>query len=470
MSGTEADLPEARALARDPNSAAAHAALALALERLQRWEKAAAAYAQSLVLRPADQGTLQGLGRVLLRLNRRAELAGWIEKGIAHEPQTAMLHGMLAAQLLAFGKLDDAVRAMDEMLARDPMSGTAHAILSEMKRYRPGDPHFAALERAAANSAALPAEEQCVLRYTLGKAYDDVGRHADAFEQYIAANRIRRGLLDYDFVHALGQFARVQAAFTPELLRLRRGIGNPSERPIFIIGMMRSGTTLVEQILASHPSVHGGGETPNFQTAALQAIPGYPETVPQTSPGDLRRVAEIYLRLAGQGVRGATRLTDKTLSNDVFAGLIHIALPNARLIHVVRDAVDTCLSNFSMNFGTTYPYTCDLSELGQYYRAERRMMDYWRELLPERLFLEVRYENVVADLEGETRRMLAFCGLDWDPACLAFDKSDRAVWTASAAQVRRPLYASSVGRWRPPPAVLKPLLDGLGEYAAGDAG
>ena len=448
------------------DDAAAHASQALAFERLQRWDKAAAAYEQSLALRPADQDTLQGLARVLLRLNRRAELTGWIEKAIAHEPQTAMLHGMLAAQLLAFGKLDDAVRAMDGMLARDPMSGTAHAILSEVKQYRPGDPHFAALEHAAANSAALPAEEQCILRYTLGKAYDDVGRHAEAFDQFVAANRMKRGLLDYDFAHALQQFERVRAAFTPELMRLRRGIGNPSERPVFIVGMMRSGTTLVEQILASHPAVHGGGESPSFQTAALQAIPGYPETVPQASPGDLRRVAEIYLRLAGAGVRGATRLTDKTLSNDVFAGLIHIGLPNARIIHVVRDAVDTCLSNFSMNFGTTYPYTCDLAELGQYYRAERRMMDYWRGLLPERVFLEVRYENVVADLEGETRRMLAFCGLAWDPACLAFDKAERAVWTASAAQVRRPLYKSSVGRWRPAPEVLKPLLDGLGEYAA----
>jgi hypothetical protein len=153
------------------------------------------------------------------------------------------------------------------------------------------------------------------------------------------------------------------------------------------------------------------------------------------------------------------------LSNDLFVGLIHLALPNARVIHVVRDPVDTCLSIFTMNFGTLYPYACELGELGRHYRAERRMMEHWRTLLPENAFLEMRYEDVVADIEGQTRCMLEFCGLEWDPACLAFDQSRRAVWTASAAQIRRPLFNSSVGRWRPAPAILRPLLDGLGEYA-----
>src|SRR5262249_36997265 len=149
----------------------------------------------------------------------------------------------------------------------------------------------------------------------------------------------------------------------------------------------------------------------------------------------------------------AARIVDKTLSNDLFVGLLRLALPRARFIHVRRDPVDTCLSVFATNFGAAYPYSNDLFELGRYYRAERELMSHWRSILPPEAFLDVRYEDVAADLEGQPRRMLAFCGLDWDPACLAFDRSARAIFTASAHQVRRPLFTTSVGRWRPDPAL-----------------
>jgi tetratricopeptide (TPR) repeat protein len=408
---------------------------------------------------------LQNLGGALSRLDRRAELDGWLERALAAEPQTAALHGMLAAQHLAFGRLNEAVQAMDRMIALDPADGLAHAFLSEMKTYTPGDRHLVALERAVSQGAARPANERCVVRYALAKAYSDVGRDEDAFRLRLEASRLRRQTIEYDLAHTLSEFQSLQSVFTPQLMQAKRGLGDPSDRPVFIVGMMRSGTTLVEQILTSHARVFGFGEMPNFRDAVARAIQRYPEEVAGLSADDLRRIGAHYLGLSAAAAGGAARVTDKTLVNDVFVGLIHLALPHARIIHVVRDPVDTCLSAFAMNFGTSYPYTCDLSELGRYYRAQRRMMKHWRALLPESAFLEVRYENLVADIESEVRHMLRFCDLDWDPAVLAFDSSARAVWTASAAQVRRPLYKSSVDRWRPSPELLRPLLEGLGEYA-----
>ena len=455
-----------RATEIDSSSAEAYAGLALAWDRLLQWEKAVTAFEKSLTLRPADPRTLLNLGFALSRLDRRAELDAWIEKAIAAEPEMATLHAMLAAQYFAFGRIDDAVRAMERNLALDPMDIRAHAFMSDMKQFTPGDPHLAALEQFVSQSAILPAEERSIARYTLGKAYSDLGRHDESFEQYVHANRLRRSMINYDITQTLSGFERIKAVFTPDLMQAKRGMGDPSERPVFIVGVMRSGTTLVEQIISAHSRVYGWGETPNFADVVGQVTQSYPELVARLSRGELRQIGEMYLQRAEAGACDAARITDKTLSNDLFVGLIHLALPNARIINVVRDPIDTCLSNFAMNFGTIYPFTCDLSELGRWYRAERLMMEHWRKLLPEDRFLEVRYEDIVADIEGQARRLLRFCALEWDPACLSFNESRRPVWTGSAAQVRRPLYDSSVGRWRPAIGVLRPLLDGLGEYAS----
>ncbi|HUO88238.1 MAG TPA: sulfotransferase [Rhizomicrobium sp.] len=451
-----------QAIGLDGASFDAYAALALALDRLMQWQACVAAYERALTLRPADRQTLLKLGFALSRLDRRAELTARLETAIAVDPEAAELHGMLASQFFAFGRIDEAVAAMDAMLALEPANGFALALLSDMKTFTPGDPHFLALENAARTGSARSDDERCAVRYALGKAYADLGRHEESFREYLEANRLRRRTFRYDVGHAIGGLERLKAIFTPDLMRARRGMGAPSDRPVFIVGFMRSGTTLVEQILASHPRVYGLGESPDVRTAVQEVLSSYPEQVPWLTGGDLRRIGETYLRRVEGGAGEAVRIIDKTLSNDLFAGLLHLALPQARFIHVVRDPVDTCLSVFATNLGAAYPYSNDLYELGRYYRAERELMAHWRKLLPEDAFLEVSYESVVADIAGETRRLLRFCGVEWDDACLAFNSSRRAVWTASAAQIRRPLYASSVGRWRPAPEDLGPLLEGLG--------
>lgn len=230
--------------------------------------------------------------------------------------------------------------------------------------------------------------------------------------------------------------------------------------------MPRSGTTLIEQILASHPHVFAAGELTQFEDAANAVLspggPIRPEAMIAADCDRLREIARRYVEaLAALAPPGTARITDKMPANVRFAGLIHTILPNARMIHARRNAVDTCMSIFSIHFAGEQPWAYDLAELGRYYRAYERLSQHWRAVLGSDAMLEVNYEDVVDDLETQARRIVAFCGLDWDAACLEFYKTNRQVKTASATQVRRPIYRTSVNRARDYGDLLKPLLDAL---------
>jgi hypothetical protein len=259
-------------------------------------------------------------------------------------------------------------------------------------------------------------------------------------------------------------------------MQAKAGQGAPSTLPVFIIGMPRSGTTLVEQILASHPQVWGGGELMHLKEAVARLSGpegaespfGYPELVRLLDGAQLRALGAEYceaLRAAAPPtmMTTTTRMTDKMPANFLFAGLIALVLPNARIIHVKRDPLDTCLSCFSILFLGNQPHSYDLAELGRYYRAYLHLMEHWRQVLPPGAMLEVQYEEVVADLEGQARRIVAYCGLEWDDACLDFHRTERRVWTASSVQVRQPIYRQSLGRAEAYRHWLQPLLEALGE-------
>jgi hypothetical protein len=254
--------------------------------------------------------------------------------------------------------------------------------------------------------------------------------------------------------------ARVRAVFTADLLQQRGGAGEPSAVPVFILGMPRSGTTLVEQVLASHCQVFGAGERAEL-SAAVAAWAGFPEAVADADDAVLRALGARHVAALRRLAPGALRITDKTPAHFLYIGLLRLVLPNARIIHVRRDPRDTCLSCFATPFTSGQPFAFDLAELGRYYRAYDALMAHWRALLPASAMLEVRYEDVVADLEGEARRIVGYCGLGWDESCLQFHRTRRVVRTASAAQVREPLYRGSIGRWRAYGEALRPLLDAL---------
>ena len=463
-----------RAVAAQPGSADAHNALGTALQRLERPTEAIAAYRAALAIDPRDANAHANLGAALATLDREAAARAVCEQALAIAPRHSGALASLGNVLKALGQIDEARATYERALAIAPRNPQLYFALSDTHRFAPGDPYLAAMETLAQGLAEMPAQDRIHLHFALGKAYDDCGAADLAFDHLSEGNRLKRASLAYDEAATLGWLARIRAAFTPALLGARAGPGNdrgePSPAPVFVVGMPRSGTTLIEQILASHPLVFGAGEIEIFTTAVDRLADArgdgvrYPELAAALDGAALARLGADYVAATRALAPGAApaRITDKLPLNFAYVGLIHLALPNARIIHVQRDPVDTCSSCFSKLFTRANPYTYDLAELGRFYRGYAATMAHWRALLPGATLLEVRYEDVVADLEPSARRIVAHTGLAWDDACLAFHATRRAVRTASAVQVRRPLYGDAIGRARPYRHRLGPLLAALG--------
>jgi tetratricopeptide (TPR) repeat protein len=488
-----------RALDLKPNYAEAHGHMGFALQGQGRLDEAVACYRQALVLKPDFAEAHNNLGNALQEQGKLDEAEACFRQALVLNPDFAAAHNNLGAALMAQGELDEAVACYRQALVLKPDFAEAHnnmgnvlrslgrlkeardyfekAIrlapknpvfyfsLAASKQFAAGDPHLAAMQELAQDIGRLNAEQQIYLHFGLGKALADVKQHEQAFHYLLQGNALKRQQIAYDEAATLEFFQRIQTVFTPELMRSKQGPGNPSTVPVFILGMPRSGTTLVEQILASHPKIFGAGERDDFKKAVIRLSDrkrvSFPELVSTVSDEDLRQLGTSYLDVIRATAPEALRITDKMLLNFHYIGLIHLALPHARIIHTRRDPIDTCLSCFSTLFTANQPFSYDLAELGRYYRAYEALMQHWRNVLPNGVMLEVQYEQVVDDLEGQARRLVAHCGLDWDDACLAFHKTQRPVWTASVTQVRQPIYKSAVGRWRVYERFLGPLTKAL---------
>jgi len=457
----EAEAILRRALAIDPRGGRALVNLALVLLDRDRVEEAEAAARSALAARPEDPEVLNALGRVLARQGRPEEAIGFYRRALALAPDLADAHNNLGIALIELGELDAAREALRRAVSLDRRHAGAYMNLAEAEKLAPGDPDLAAMRALARDPAALTMTQRMHLHFGLGKALGDAGEAERAFHHMLEGNRLKRSQIRYDEAAVLGAFDRIRQVFTRSLIEARSGHGNVSRLPIFIVGMPRSGTTLVEQILASHPRVHGAGELEDLARIVgglRQSAGDYPEAVAALGPDRPGAIAEQYLEALGQRSGGAERVTDKMPSNFYFIGLIHLALPGASIVHVRRDPVDTCLSCFSKLFASPQNHTYDLAELGRYYRKYAELMAHWREVLPPERMLEVRYEDLVADFERAARRILAHCGLEWDDACRSFHRTARPVRTASATQVRQPLYGSAVGRGNAFREFLTPLL------------
>jgi hypothetical protein len=322
--------------------------------------------------------------------------------------------------------------------------------------------------RKLAGDTSLAPEEQIELHFALAKGLADAGEHEQAFRHLLEGNTLKRRTVAYDEAATLDLFDRTRAVFTPDLMRAGRGLGNDSSTPVFVLGMIRSGTTLVEQILASHPQVHGAGERTDFANLVARgrqstdgAVTVFPELFETINGEELERLGSDYVGSLRAAAPDAARIVDKMPGNFRFVGAIHLALPNARIIHVRRDPIDTCLSCFSILFAGDQPFAYDLEELGRYYRGYTALMEHWRGLLPPHALLEIRYEELIADTPRQARRIVEHCGLEWDDNCLSFHRTPRPVRTASTLQVRRPIYQTSVGRWWPYREQLGPLFAAL---------
>jgi tetratricopeptide (TPR) repeat protein len=460
-----------KALAIRPHYAEAYLNAGHALGALGRQEEGLTQYQKALAAAPDNPDVHNSLGNVLLMLGRTEEAVAHCERAIAIKPQHVEAHTTLGNALRTLGRLDKATRAFEKAIALAPNKPAGYWGLVMSRRIIADEPCFMAMTNLARDMASLKIADRIDLHFALGKAFADVGDQRQSFHHLLEGNSRKRQLVTYDETKTLEWFKRIRAAFAPQLMRDKAPVGEPSPVPIFIIGMPRSGTTLVEQILASHPKIFGAGELPDFGNLAKSFCGPhgtcFPEAVPAAPRDQLCRLGERYLQAVRRMAPTAERITDKMPYNFIYAGLIHLALPNARIIHTRRDLRDTALSCFSLLFPAGQEYSYDLAELGRYCRAYRELMEHWRSVLPQGVMLEVQYEEIVADLEEQARRIVAHCGLEWSAACLAFHKTERDVRTASATQVRQPIYQSSVGRWRRYADSLRPLLETLGGSSDG---
>jgi tetratricopeptide (TPR) repeat protein len=419
-------------------------------------------------LKPDFPHALNNLGASLRSLGRPGEAIPVLQRALALKPDFIEAWANLASTQEELGEIAAALSTVRKALAINPTSAHAWHTLSGLKTFAADDPDIPPMEAALAAAEARRARDDRIsLSFALGKAWMDL-RDADrAFTYLDAANQLRRATFTYDVEAEARAFDDAAKAFTPELMRHLAGAGDPSELPIFVVGMPRSGTTLVEQILASHPLVHGAGELKVLEETLIAAAargdidPVYPQMAQSLTPASLAKLGRAYVDQVAALGPGKERVVDKMPGNFRLAGLIHLMLPNARIIHCRRDPVDTCLSCYAQNFAIGQRFAFELRELGLYYRAYERLMARWRAVLPADRFLEVTYEEVVDDLEGQARRLIAFCGLPWDEACLKFYETRRPVRTASVSQVRQPIYRSSVARWKPYEHQLAPLIEAL---------
>jgi tetratricopeptide (TPR) repeat protein len=463
----EATLHYQRAVDLKPDFAEAHSNLGSALKAQEKFGEAMVHYQRALALKPDYAEVYHNMGNVFQLHSKYGEAIAHYQRAIALKPNNGETYYNLANALRELGQFDEAQRASERALELAPRNGRYYRQLFDGERVVAGDRRLAAAETLAEDMASLPIEDQKELHFALGKAYEDLGQGEQSFRHRLEGNALKRQEFAYNESEVLGFFDRIRTVFTAELPDNKRGLGNPSMVPTFIVGMPRSGTTLVEQILASHPKVFGAGELAEFSKAMkslglLNGALSFPEAVPALSAQQLHQLGTSYLDAVRAEAPRAERITDKMPANFSYVGLIHLALPNARIIHMRRDPVDTCLSCFSLLFAGDLPYCYDLGELGRYYRAYETLMEHWRQVLPAGVILDVRYEAVVADTERQARQILAHCGLEWDDACLAFYKTQRPIRTASMTQVRQPVYRTSVGRWKPYQHLLQPLIKELG--------
>jgi tetratricopeptide (TPR) repeat protein len=440
---------------------------------LNRPQQAIDNYTQVLRRNPAALQVRLNMGSALQFLNRHAEAIATYQCVLKSNPRDAEAHDRLGTALAEAGDSTGAGDAFRNALNLEPSRVTSYLGLVNSAPVRIDDPIMAQMMGLLHRIDDLPDADQTKLHFALAKALSDVGEHKESFQHLASGNRLKRSQLDYDEAATLALIERSSATCGRELLQHHRDIGNSTRRPIFIVGMMRSGSTLIEQILASHPDVFAAGECLALEESIGEVInaPGEHSPLPDFSSlgsTEIQRIGTVYLEKIAtleQMTRTAPadRFTDKLLSNFRFVGLIHLAFPKAAIIHSYRDPIDTCLSCYARLFADRkQPQTYDLAELGRYYRAYAKLMSHWRSVLPVGTMLEVRYDNMINSFEREARRILEFCGLEWNDACFKFYQTKRPVRTASMSQVRQPIYRTSLKRPKPDAEVLRPLLSGLG--------
>ena len=446
----------ARAIELEPRRADLHCALGNLSFEFRRVEDAEGNYRRALALEPGDAMAHAGLGAALRMQGRAADAQLSCRAALAIDAKCVAALSLLGELCADQGQFSEAEAYFRQVIEIDPGYPFAYfSLATNRKMTRDESAWLQGIE--ALLTKPLPLRHEISLRYALGKYHDDIRQHDDAFRQYRQANELtKRYGVRYDPEAMAARVDRIIETFSAAAIRELQAGGNDSERPVFIVGMPRSGTSLSEQILASHPAVFGAGELAYWQ----KALSSFESAQAQGKPGGslVTQIARDYLpRLSALSAQ-ALRVVDKMPQNFFAMGLIHAAFPRARIIHLQRHPIDTCLSIYFHYFSHLHPYANEFDSLSHYYGQYLRITDHWRAVLPESALLEVPYEALIADQEPWSRRMVDFVGLPWDPNCLNFHETDRVVITLSKWQVRQKISATSAGRWRNYEKHVGPLL------------
>ena len=463
------------AIKLDPQSADAHNNLGNLLASMGRLDKAVEHLRRAVEIKPDAPQVQTNLAKALFAQGRGRD--GWeiCERLLAEHPDSLDARYLMVKNLHNEGRFEEAKAYFDI----PPGTGGSKRVnpvdllrlRAEDRSHRFTDDEIGVLE-AAARDKNLGRTTRTQIGFTLGTVLDARGNYAEAFRHYQRGNDLKNGDYEAEQADYRIDVANLTRVFAPALFEARAGQGSSSDRPVFIVGIPRSGTTLVEQTLASHPRVEGGGELGEIQEIS-RAIAGergegnYLDRVAELDRDTLAKLAERYLAKLDRISPGALRVTDKMPHNFRFLGLIAMLFPSARVIHCRRDPMATCLSNYFQLFDGYHPHAYDLRKLGIHYRQHFRLMEHWRRVLPLPI-LEVRYEDTVSDSERQARKIIEFCDLPWDDSVLDFHRAERRVLTASLWQVRQPIYQDALDHWRNYEPFLAPLRDALSDTATTD--
>ena len=393
------------------------------------------------------------LGMLLTQLGRREEALDCYRQAAALQPGESKHYYNMACLQRSLGEIEDAERNFDEALRLNPADYEACKIRSELRRQTAERNHVDSL-RAMLDQGIDDVRGKVQVCYALAKELEDLGEWERSFYYLKMGSDARRSYMRYDVERDLGTMAAIRRTFDADRFGLA-STGTDSREPIFVLGLPRTGTTLVERILGSHSQVYAAGELTNFATQMMHLVcakaghskPQRDELVALSATLDFRRLGDSYVDSTRPFTGQTPHFVDKLPLNYLYIGLIHLALPEAKIINLHRHPLDTCYAIYKQLFVDAYPFSYDLDELGRYYIAYHRLMEHWNHVLPG-VIHTINYESMVDDLEAESRRLLDYCGLDWESGCLRYYENRNAPTTASATQVRQPVYRSSVGKWR----------------------
>ncbi len=469
VSDIEALLRKATELA--PGLVAAWIMLGLLLHQSDRSEEAIACYQRAGEIEPDNPAVWSGLGADYAQIGDMEKSAAAYGRSVVLQPGQPGIHMSHAHALKALGRQAEALREYRAAIAQNPDFGEVYWSMANLKVFRFEPAEVAAMEEQVKREDLSPSAD-VHFRFALGKACEDAGDYDRAWEFYHSGNQRQRPLVSYDPVGFEARHQQMAEVFTREFFDQHAGQGFESDAPIFIVGLPRSGSTLIEQILASHSLVEGTLELPTLGDIAVSVARyrggrvEYPAAVRQLTGRDFRAYGKEYIEQTKTfRTTGKPRFTDKLPNNFSHVGFAHLILPNAKIINARRHPLDSILGSYKQLFGKGQNFTYDMDELVLYYRQYHEIMKHWHRVLPGKV-LDVHYEETVGDFEAQVRRILAHCGLPFEEACLRFHETNRAVRTASSEQVRQPLYTRALGTWRRYEKHLQPWQEELADIIA----